>query len=112
MGIKTIDEILDGPWGIVEGRRKEIEAGPFKAFDRIYEEEIASNFLPIREVASMLDCHESTARDWLNRCDARYIKSSLTHLCYKLDVETTKAKRAERKADRKASQDGAKRKVA
>jgi hypothetical protein len=108
MGETSIEDLFDGPWGIVESRRSEVETGSYGAFDRVYDEEVVSNFLPIREVASMLGCHESTARDWLNRCDARYIKRSLAHLFYRPDVETAKAKRAELKADRKASQRAAK----
>ena len=51
MGVATIDELFKGPWGIVESRRKEIEAGPFGTSDRIYEGEVASNFLHIRSNA-------------------------------------------------------------
>jgi hypothetical protein len=99
----TIDELFKGPWGIVESRRKDIQAGPFGSFDRIYEEEVSSNFVPIQKVAALLDCHEATARDWLRQCDARYIKRTLAHLYYTVDVEISKTKRAEREADRKAS---------
>ncbi len=112
MGEVTIEVLFDGPWGIVESRRSEIEAGSYGAFDRIYDEEAVSNCLPIREVATMLDCHESTARNWLNRCDARYIKRALAHLFYRPDVETAKAERVEREAERKISQGSARRNVA
>ncbi len=50
MGVITIDKMFDGPWGIVENRRKEIEAGPYGIFDQVFEEEVANNFLPIQKV--------------------------------------------------------------
>ena len=103
MGLITIEELFDGSWGIAESRRKEIEVGPFGIFDRIYEEEVSSNFLPIEKVTALLECHERTARNWLRQCNVRYIKRALAHLYYKIDVERAKAMRAEQKADREAS---------
>jgi hypothetical protein len=103
MGITTIDELFKGPWGIVENRRQEIEAGSFGAFDRIYQEEAASNFLTIQEAAALLDCHESTARNWLGQCGARYLARGLAHLYYKLDVEKELAERVMRKAVKQAA---------
>jgi hypothetical protein len=62
MVITTIDELFDGPWGTVEFRRKEIEAGSCGAFDRIFNEEVDNNFPPIQKLTVMIDYHESTVR--------------------------------------------------
>jgi hypothetical protein len=112
MVITTIDELFDGPWGTVEFRRKEIEAGSCGAFDRIFNEEVDNNFPPIQKLTVMIDYHESTVRDRLRQCHACYIKQSLSHLHYQLDVEIANTKRSEREADRKASRTAAKHRIA
>ena len=83
----TVEETFGGPWGIVAERRSEIEAGGYGAFDRIYKEQVAANFLPITTVAEMLGCHESTARKRLRAAKARYIVKGLAHCYFKPDVE-------------------------
>jgi hypothetical protein len=107
MGLTAIDEIFQGPWGIVEERRTEIETGHYGAFDRIYQEEIEKNFLPISSAAELLGCHESTARDWLREADSRYIIRGAAYLYLVTDVEATKAKRlahqAAKRDDKKRS---------
>lgn len=102
MGMVTVESLFNGPWGIVESRRDEIESGAHGAFGRVYEEEVARNFLPIGKVAELLGCHEDTARKRLHQADARYIKRSLAHLYFKADAEAVKARRAAAKAERAA----------
>jgi hypothetical protein len=93
MGLTTINALFGGPWGIVESRRVEIESGSHGTFDRIYAQEVSRNFLPIQVVAGLFDCHESTARHWLRKRDARFIACGLSHRYYLPDVEKTKIER-------------------
>ena len=93
MGLSTIGQLFSGSWGIVEGRRAEIEFGSHGVFDRIYEEEVCRNFLSIRAVAQLFDCHESTARNWLTKSGARFIVRDLSHLYFMPDVAKTKTER-------------------
>jgi hypothetical protein len=97
MALTTIDELFGGPWGIVESRRQEIESGSFGAFDRIYKEEVARNFIPISKVAGLLDCHESTARKAMQGGNARYVTEGQSHLYFKPDVDSAQQQRAEAK---------------
>jgi hypothetical protein len=103
MWLIAIDQLFGGSWGIVEARRKEIENGPYGAFNRVFKEEAERNFLLIAEAAALLDCHESTARRGLTKRDARFIADGLSHRYYKPDVEETKAERARRKTARESA---------
>ncbi len=102
MGLMTIDDLFGGSWGIVEARRHEIENGPYGTLKRVVEEEVERNFLPISVAAALLDCHESTARKWLRRFDARFIAEGQSHRYYGPDVEEAKGRRTERKSARRS----------
>jgi hypothetical protein len=67
----TIEELFQAPWGIVQGRRAEIEAGAFGALDRVHREEVARQFLPIAGAMDLLGRGESATRKRLRV--ARYI---------------------------------------
>jgi hypothetical protein len=101
MGLATIDQLFSSPWGIVEFRRLEIEVGPYGAYERVLEEEVGRNFVSATRVATLFDCHESTARKWLRRYDARFIIRGSSYLYFKPDVEKAKVHRTEQKAARK-----------
>jgi hypothetical protein len=103
MGKITIDQQFNGPWDVVETRKQEIESGPYGTLERVFKEEVGRNFIPVAEAALLVDCHESTARKWLRRCDARFIADGLSHRYYRLDVEEAKAERAGRKTARKSA---------
>lgn len=66
MKYTTMEEIHKSSWGIVEGRRADIEASSFGHFDKILAEEIDRQFPTAKSVAAMMDCSESTARRWLH----------------------------------------------
>lgn len=70
-----LSELYPSPWGIVESRRSEIEAGSHGIFERVLNEEINNMFYPIARVAQIMGCHPSTARRWLHDFDGdpRYI---------------------------------------
>lgn len=107
MALTSIDELFGGPWGIVESRRGEIESGAYGALDRIYQQEVAVNFLAIGMAAAVLGCHESTARKRLREADARFIERDQAHLYYRPDVESLKQKRIDKRQAAIAKPDAA-----
>lgn len=68
-----LKKLFDGAWGILEGRRKEIEDGPFGTYDRVLDEEVRKHFQDIKGVAEAMVVHESTARRWMIDCECQYI---------------------------------------
>ena len=93
----NVNEMFKTPWGIVERRRSEIEQGSHGAFDRIYKEELAKQFLSLAEAAKLMRCCDSTARKWLMEADARFIVDGLTYRYYEKDVQDARRIRAESK---------------
>lgn len=85
----TIEEVFQGPWGIVQSRREEIESGSFGSFDRIHQEEVSRNFLSLPRAMQLLNRSESTARKRLQ--DARYIMRGGAHWYYLPDVQAVKS---------------------
>lgn len=99
-----IDDIFNGPWGMVEHRRAEIETKPYGAFDRIHKEEMAKNFLRIERAAEKLQCCASNARAWLAEHNTRYVVEGGVFLYYKQDVDKAIALRKRELAARAAKQ--------
>jgi|SRR5579883_897135 len=87
-----------------EGRKPKKVAG---SRDRIYAEEVEKHFLPIARAAEILNCHESTARNVLREQDARFIKRGLAFLYFRLDMDRSKAIRAEQIGKKKTKPDEA-----
>ena len=98
----TIDELFNGPWGITEGRRRDVEAGKYGSFQKIYQAEVDRHFLSLPRVAAVLGCHKSTARTWLREVGARYVIPGRDHLYFRPDVERAKAMREARKPSQPA----------
>ena len=82
----TLRELFQAPWGILQARRGEVESGPYGAHDRIMEEEISSQFLPVESVAGDMGCHEATARKWMREHGGRYIVRAGRYCYYRPDV--------------------------
>lgn len=97
-----LEEIYKTPWGIVAHRREEIEHAPFGGYQKILDEEIAERFVDIDAVARMMDCHPSTATNWLKRSDARFIKLQGKNRFMREDIQKTIDLRATSKKVRAA----------